>query len=106
LFALLLEVNVPLQPALNFHPKVPNNFKIISDQSDVAVWLTRRVSRIDRRNRSRRHFLRRAAQSRSTGSLLQRVLVHGEVIIIFVVSVCLSVCLCRVSQPSLIRFRS
>ena len=34
------------------------------------------------------------------------LLVHGQVTIIFVVSVCLSVCLCRVfSQPSLIRFR-
>ena len=32
--------------------------------------------------------------------------VHGQVTIIFVVSVCLSVCLCSFSQPSLIRFRS
>jgi len=33
-------------------------------------------------------------------------LVHGQVTIIFVVSVCLFVCLCSFSQPSLIRFRS
>ena len=34
------------------------------------------------------------------------ILVHGQVTIIFVVSVCLSVCLCSFCQPSLIRFRS
>ena len=37
-----------------------------------------------------------------------KILVHGQVTIIFVVSVCLSVCLFvqSFSQPSLIRFRS
>ena len=56
---------------------------------------------------------------RATGSICHRfffvqrirpILVHGQVTIIFVVSVCLFVCLfvclCSFSQPSLIRFRS
>jgi len=42
------------------------------------------------------------------GIILLLLLVHGQVAIIFVVSVCLSVCLFvqSFSQPSLIRFRS
>jgi len=35
-----------------------------------------------------------------------QILVHGQVTIIFVVSVCLFVCLCSFSQPSSIRFGS
>jgi len=40
-------------------------------------------------------------------ALVLFLLVHGQVTIIFVVSViCLFVCLCSFSQPCLIRFRS
>ena len=40
------------------------------------------------------------------GMQLVKLLVHGQVTIIFVVSVCLFVCLCSFSQPSSIRFGS
>ena len=40
----------------------------------AAVWLTRRVSRIDQRNCSRQHLLRPTAQSGSQGIVLGLIL--------------------------------
>jgi len=45
-----------------------------------------------------------AVCSKNAALILIKFLVHGQVTIILVVSVGLSVCLCSFSQPSLIRF--